>query len=62
MMKFLAFSLLVAGAAAHDFSTCATDQLGLATIDLTPDPPVKGQALKVTLAGKPTVAVSGGLM
>ena len=60
MMKLTACLLLFAGAAAHDFSTCATDKLSLATIDLTPDPPVKGQDLKVTMTGKPTVAVSGG--
>jgi len=60
MFKFAATSALLAMAAAHDFTTCDTDHLGVASIDITPDPVVSGQSVTVAINGTPDKDIADG--
>jgi C1A family cysteine protease len=59
---FVALLVLAAFANAHDFTKCSgvTDKLGITAVDLTPDPPVPGQDLKVQITATPTEAITAG--
>jgi len=64
------FALLLSAAfylgavSAHDFSICSgvSDKIGVTGVSLSPDPPVGGQDLKITISGTPTVDVTGGTL
>merc|ERR1711935_379281 len=62
MKMHLIFSvaLIAASAYAHDFKTCGTDGLGVATVDVTPDSPIPGANLTVSFTGTPTQDVNVG--
>lgn len=62
-MKFSAIFLAgVATAAAHEFSLCSgvEDKMGVASIDLNPEPAQAGKDLTVSIKATPTVDVSAG--
>ena len=56
MFRQIFFGLYLAlSTYAHDFNVCDNNNINLNTLQLTPDPPVAGQNLKVTLTGKTNI-------
>jgi len=60
MQLIFSVALIAASAYAHDFKTCGTDGLGVATVDVTPDSPIPGANLTVSFTGTPTQDVNVG--
>jgi len=60
-MKLVALLFVFAlTASAHDFSDCGSVQASVSTLTMTPDPPVPGQTLSITITGTLTNAITSG--
>jgi palmitoyl-protein thioesterase len=63
MLRLLTLSVLLAlalGQSNHDFKTCGTDNLGVATVDLNPDQPIPGKNLTVSIHTTPKQDIAAG--
>lgn len=60
-MKFLPATLLSLACSygySHDFTRCGTDHLGISTVTLSPDPPIRGKPLMVNVTGTTSVDIT----
>merc|ERR1712166_1690662 len=60
MQLIMIATLVAASAYAHDFKSCGTDNLAVASVDVSPDNPIPGANLTVTFTGTPTQDVIVG--